>query len=462
MNKKTKKIIITIIGAIVLLLGMAQIYIYASDTIAPGILFYEKSGEVLKNSKIGVYINDESGVANIKYSWDYATNQQEPTIIQKDPTETAIRIDLEVPTANGLHVLWIRAMDKYGNETTWVKQPYYVVDTLSGKTDTTRPQLDLTHTDDFPLSKSNVELERKITIRATDDMTGITYIAYRWTQDNTSAGTSSDYTITYETDTVVTYAPNQIGKWYLQIFMADGTKNQSSVISFEYNIIDNIKPTLTLNGDENIDVELGSTFTDLGATFNDNYDAQKIVYSTDIVDVNKRGTYVLTYKTTDSSGNESNTVTRNVTVVGTEDTYELTLPTKKTYKIREGLDLTGAQIKEISKRGVETIIPVTEEMFSEFSTQTIGLQSAYFTYKDEKLVYTYKVEDYVTGLELTLPDKLIYEYKEQLDVTGGLVRKVMASGIEMPYEKMNMSMISGFTSDNVGKVKLTVSYLGKK
>lgn len=57
----------------------------------------------------------------------------------------------------------------------------------------------------------------------------------------------------------------------------------------------------------------------------------------------------MTYKTTDSSGNESNTVTRNVTVVGTEDTYELTLPTKKTYKIKEGLDLTGAQIKEISK-----------------------------------------------------------------------------------------------------------------
>lgn len=71
---------------------------------------------------------------------------------------------------------------------------------------------------------------------------------------------------------------NIYGGWY---------KNQSSVISFEYNIIDNIKPTLTLNGDENIDVELGSTFKDLGATFNDNYDAQKIVYSTDIVDVNK-------------------------------------------------------------------------------------------------------------------------------------------------------------------------------
>ena len=462
MNKKTKKIIITIIGAIILLLGITQIYIYASDTIAPTILFYENSGEVLKNKKVGVYISDESGVANIKYSWDYATYQQEPTIIQKDPTETAIRIDLDVPTANGLHVLWIRAMDKNGNETEWVKQPYYVVDTLSGITDTTRPQLDLTHTDDFPLSKTNVELERKITIRATDDMTGITFIAYRWTQDNTSTGTSSDYAITYETDTVVTYAPNQIGKWYLQIFMADGTKNQSSVISFEYNIIDNIKPTLTLNGDENIDVELGTTFTDLGATFNDNYDAQKIVYSTDTVDVNKRGTYVLTYKATDSSGNESNIVTRNVTVVGTEDTYELTLPTKKTYKIREGLDLTGAQIKEISKRGVETIIPVTEDMFSEFSTQTIGLHSAYFTYKDEKLVYTYKVEDYVTGLELTLPNKLTYEYKEQLDVTGGLVRKVMASGIEMPYEKMDISMISGFTSDTVGKVILTVNYLGKK
>ena len=90
-------------------------------------------------------------------------------------------------------------------------------------------------------------------------------------------------------------------------------------------------------------------------------------------------------------------------------------------------------------------------MFYGFSTQTVGLDSLYFTYEGETLIYTYNVEDYISSIELTLPSKLNYEYKEELDVTGGFVKKIMASGIEMPKEQMENSMISGFTSESVGE-----------
>ena len=464
MNKKAK-ISITIIGIVVLLFGTIQLGINAADNVAPTVQFYETPGEIVKGKKANAYIADDSGIVCIKYCWDYERNRQDPTIIQKDPAETVVVQSFDVPEENGLHVLWIKAMDKFENETGWLKMPFYVVDALSQTADTECPQLDLTHLEDFPLSNSEIELGREITIRAIDNQTGIFYIGYKWTKEmpsETQADSISNYTLKYETDTIVTNAPTEIGTWYLTIFMADATQNQSSRIYYRYNVIDNINPVLTLNGAAEMDVNLGETFTDPGATFSDNYDAEKIIYSTDIVDTSRVGKYVLNYRTEDSSGNESNSVTRIVTVVGTEDTVELTLPTKKIYKFGEELDLTGAQVKEITKRGEETIVPVTADMFEGFTTQVVGLNSTFFIYNDEKIIYTYEVQDYMKSVKLTLPTKLVYEYKEELDLTGGFVQKVMASGIEMTKEAMDISMVSGFNSQAVGQVTLTVEYLGKR
>ena len=434
-----------------------QFTVKATDTVAPTVAFYQYPGEIVKGSTVSILVKDETGIADIEYAWDLATTNVQTEIKQKDPLETSVKLtDIEVPTTDGLHVLWVRAMDADENISDWYKRPYYVVDQLSSTTDTTCPQADLTDREAFPLSESTLEVGRQITIKAVDDQTGIFYTAYRWSQEPNNAGAISEYTIEYETDTAITNVPMKIGTWYLYILMEDGSRNQSSVHYATYYAVDNTNPTLTLNGASEMDVALGSTFTDLGATFTDNYDEEKIVYSEDTVNINKVGKYVLNYKVTDSSGNESNCVTRTVTVVGTEDTIELTAPTKKIYKFGEELDLTGAQVKHISKRGEETIIPVTADMFEGFTTEEVGLKSIFFTYENEKVVYTYEVQDYMKGIKLTLPTKLVYEYKEELDLTGGFVQKVMASGIDMTKEEMKDSMVSGFSSQAAGKVTLTV------
>ena len=59
-------------------------------------------------------------------------------------------------------------------------------------------------------------------------------------------------------------------------------------------------------------VELGSTYTDAGATA----DGGETVTTSGSVDVNTVGTYTFTYSATDAAGNEG-TATRTVTVVDT-------------------------------------------------------------------------------------------------------------------------------------------------
>ena len=63
-------------------------------------------------------------------------------------------------------------------------------------------------------------------------------------------------------------------------------------------------------------IEVGSTFTDPGATVIDNYDDDVEITTTGTVDSDTVGSYTITYTATDSSGNTS-TATRVVNVVDT-------------------------------------------------------------------------------------------------------------------------------------------------
>ena len=68
------------------------------------------------------------------------------------------------------------------------------------------------------------------------------------------------------------------------------------------NVTDTTAPVITLVGDAQITVEVGTTYTDLGATASDNYDGD---ITTDIVTVNNVdtsviGSYTVTYNVTDT------------------------------------------------------------------------------------------------------------------------------------------------------------------
>ena len=81
-------------------------------------------------------------------------------------------------------------------------------------------------------------------------------------------------------------------------------------------VTDTIPPVITLNGNSSITLEYGSTYTEIGATTNDNVDGAVSVSVSGDVNTSKLGTYTITYTATDNAGNTA-TKTRTVSVVDT-------------------------------------------------------------------------------------------------------------------------------------------------
>lgn len=75
---------------------------------------------------------------------------------------------------------------------------------------------------------------------------------------------------------------------------------------------DTVFPVITILGDNPATVELGSSYTDAGATS----DGGETVTTSGVVDTNSVGTYSITYTASDAAGNTS-TATRTVNVVDT-------------------------------------------------------------------------------------------------------------------------------------------------
>ena len=85
-------------------------------------------------------------------------------------------------------------------------------------------------------------------------------------------------------------------------------------------VTDTTAPVITLVGDTQITVEVGSTYTDLGATASDNYDGDisaDIVIGGESVDTSIVGQYTVTYNVSDDAGNAATEVTRTVNVTDT-------------------------------------------------------------------------------------------------------------------------------------------------
>ena len=76
---------------------------------------------------------------------------------------------------------------------------------------------------------------------------------------------------------------------------------------------DNTPPVISLNGSNPVTIELGSSYSDAGAST----DTGEPVTVSGSVDANSVGVYILTYNSVDSSGNVSSPVTRTVNVVDT-------------------------------------------------------------------------------------------------------------------------------------------------
>jgi len=81
-----------------------------------------------------------------------------------------------------------------------------------------------------------------------------------------------------------------------------------------YEARDTNAPSITLIGANPLTVYLGSSFSDPGATVNDNLDAPRTIYATGSVNTASLGSYTLTYSASDSAFNSATPVTRTVNV----------------------------------------------------------------------------------------------------------------------------------------------------
>ena len=100
-------------------------------------------------------------------------------------------------------------------------------------------------------------------------------------------------------------------------------------------VSDTIAPVITLLGDTRVEIDEGTSFSDPGATANDNADGTVSVSVSGVVG-SEPGTYTLVYSATDSSGNQSQ-VSREVVVVARDRTPPvISLIGGTTVEIREG------------------------------------------------------------------------------------------------------------------------------
>ena len=109
--------------------------------------------------------------------------------------------------------------------------------------------------------------------------------------------------ITYNGEEVDGVDTTKLGSYVVTTYAIDKFGNRSMNIVRTYNIIDTIAPTIEIS-DEVIFVEKGESIKDIKLKAYDNYDEDVTVeILTNDVNFNKKGTYRIAYKATDSSGN---------------------------------------------------------------------------------------------------------------------------------------------------------------
>jgi prepilin-type N-terminal cleavage/methylation domain-containing protein len=109
-----------------------------------------------------------------------------------------------------------------------------------------------------------------------------------------------------------------VGKNKWDGYIAYGTMDNMRVVkSGDYDVT---PPVITLLGNSTVTIEVGSTYTDAGATATDNHDGN--ITSNIVIDnkVNPStvGTYTVTYNVKDNAGNSATPVIRTVNVVSTQ------------------------------------------------------------------------------------------------------------------------------------------------
>lgn len=251
-----------------------------------------------------------------------------------------------------------------------------------------------------------------------------------------------------------------------------------------YNVIDNVAPVVTLNGDEELSLYQNTEYQEQGCIVVDNYDgdiSDKVTIEGS-VDTTKIGTYELNYVVKDSSGNESqkkrkvtvkeNTLIKNCGVPGTiyltfddgpNNVYTpVILDVLKKYNVKATFFITGNGSDALVKREYD------EGHAIGIHTQTHDYKTVYSSkeaYWNDMNKVQARIKK-ITGKETNLirfpggaSNTVSRKYNK--GIMGVLTKDVIQKGYQ--YFDWNISSgDAGGTTDPKVEYKNVVNYLSKK
>ena len=432
-------------------------------------------------TEVSFTIKDPTGIKHIYWMWDRDFKPQSECdrgVLHPEGTPTEYTFSMPVSFADddlGLHEFAIRVYNGENKASLYKIFPYNVVnEEVPDNYRDPNEQVQFFGIGEYgcPPSGSQIEPNRKFKLKLEDE-DYVFYFVQKWVKGTVPESSyKANATVTFkpENGIVEFYAPAEPGPYVLQFFAVNGANHDPEGHYYIYNVVDTEAPVLTLNEPDNNEVELGGTYTDPGAQWTDNVDGTGTVYSEDKIDTSIVGPQTIKYTVTDSSGNTAE-ITRTVTVVGTEPSYKLVLPSKTEYMYGEDLDLSDAKLLYIDERGntirEETITP---DMFENFSTTNFTdisniteSKKATFKYNNLSVDYNYTVTQAVDRIEVTQnPTNTVYEYGDNIDLSGGNLSVIYQTGYSKTVD-LSEATIKTFDPNLVGTEQtIVISYNDKE
>ena len=161
----------------------------------------------------------------------------------------------------------------------------------------------------------NVVDATKPTIALSGDATVTVEAGSTYTDAGASAADGYDGDLTSSIAATSTVDASSVGSYSVTFNVSDAAGNAATAVVRTVNVVDTTAPAITLSGDATVTVEVGSTYTDAGATATDDLTAS--IAATSTVDASKVGSYTVTYNVSDAEGNAADAVVRTVNVVDT-------------------------------------------------------------------------------------------------------------------------------------------------
>ena len=347
-NESEVKRIVTVLADTtppeVTLNGENPLYVVlGSDFIDPGITATDNSGKPVKISKISTVNTKKEGTYVITYfARDHVgnfTRINRTVIVAKTlPTDT----NAPVISLNGAASIELTVGDTYtdAGATATDDVDGTVTVTTTGSVDTTTAgTYTLTYTAQDAAGNQATPVIRTVIVKAlpnveptanagtdqeVNELTAVTLTgsgtdndgtiaSYAWTQTAGAPVTLSNANTAQASFEAPDVAANTTLTFKLTVTDDKGATAEDT-INVTVKAVDSTKPVITLNGAASIELTVGDTYTDAGATATDDVDGTVTVTTTGSVDTTTAGTYTLTYTAQDAAGNQATPVNRVIVV----------------------------------------------------------------------------------------------------------------------------------------------------